>query len=186
MLRTYTGTLATVGAASGNVECTDNVEHLLFKCSRICFLCGIVTVIIEDTFDTAAGRTYVTACITADTAGQFVLPECETLFRSHCLELLNQFKTAFFCRFLFVAVLCQLVVDNVFSALAGFASFQDNILSCELFVAVNSCHFDGIAVFCYSGNTLASCFTDLFDIEFSIAADADDIGFLAIHTMLFD
>mgnify|MGYP007042469878 CR=1 FL=1 len=33
---------------------------------------------------------------------------------------------------------------------------------------------------------LASCFTDLFDIEFSIAADADDIGFLAIHTMLFD
>ena len=118
VLRTYTGTLATVGAASGNVECTDNVEHLLFKCSRICFLCGIVTVIIEDTFDTAAGRTYVTACITADTAGQFVLPECETLFRSHCLELLNQFKTAFFCRFLFVAVLCQLVVGNVFSALA--------------------------------------------------------------------
>ena len=101
-------------------------------------------------------------------------------------EILNQFKTAFFCRFLFVAVLCQLVVGNVFSALAGFASFQDNILSCELFVAVNSCHFDGIAVFCYSGNTLASCFTDLFDIEFSIAADADDIGFLAIHTMLFD
>ena len=43
MLRTYAGTLAAVRAASGNVECTDDVEHLLLKCRSVCFLCSIVT-----------------------------------------------------------------------------------------------------------------------------------------------
>ena len=164
MLRTYAGTLAAVRAASGNVECTDDVEHLLLKCRSVCFLCSIVTIIVKYAFDTAAGRTYVAACITADTAGKLILPECEPFFRSHCLKLFNQFETAFFCRFFLVTAFCKLIVCYMFSTLAGFASLEDDILSFQLFVTINRCNFDGIAVLCYSGYTLAACFTDFLDI----------------------
>ena len=186
MLRTYAGTLAAVRAASGNVECTDDVEHLLLKCRSVCFLCSIVTIIVKYAFDTAAGRTYVAACITADTAGKLILPECEPFFRSHCLKLFNQFETAFFCRFFLVTAFCELVVCYMFSTLAGLTSLEDDILSFQLFVTINRCNFDGIAVLCYSGNTLAACFTDFLDIEFSVTSYTNDIGFLAVHTMLFD
>ena len=76
-LRTYSAALATVRTSSCHMECTDNVEHLLFERIYICFLGTVELVTVKYTFSATACRTYVSAGVATDTFAQFALEECK-------------------------------------------------------------------------------------------------------------
>ena len=85
--------LAAVGTTSCYVERTDNVEHLFFEGIHICLLVTVELGAVEYALTAAAGRTYVTACITTDTLRKFILEESKLFCRTHCLDLFNFCKT---------------------------------------------------------------------------------------------
>jgi hypothetical protein len=70
------------------MEGTDHMEHLFFKGIHICLLGAVEFVAVKNTFSAAAGRTYITAGITADTFAQLALEECKFFFRAHCFDSL--------------------------------------------------------------------------------------------------
>jgi len=49
------------------MECTDDMEHLLFERVHVCFLRTVKLIAVEYTFTAAACRTDITAGIAADT-----------------------------------------------------------------------------------------------------------------------
>ena len=66
-LRTYSAAFAAVCTSSCHMECTDDMEHLLFERVHVCFLRTVKLIAVEYTFTAAACRTDITAGIAADT-----------------------------------------------------------------------------------------------------------------------
>ena len=64
-LRADSAALATVRTSSGYMEGTDHMEHLFLKGIHICLLGAVELVAVKNAFAAAAGRTYITAGITA-------------------------------------------------------------------------------------------------------------------------
>ena len=66
-LRADTAALTAVCTSSCHMECTDDMEHLLFERVHVCFLRTVKLIAVEYTFTAAACRTDITAGIAADT-----------------------------------------------------------------------------------------------------------------------
>ena len=74
-LRTYSAALSAVRTSSGYVERADDMEHLLFEGVHVRFLCAVELVAVKYALAAGACRTYIAACIAADTFAQFLLEE---------------------------------------------------------------------------------------------------------------
>ena len=120
VLRTYSGAFAAVRTSAGNVECTDDVEHIFFKGVCRCFLCDTGFGVIEYAAFAGAGRTSVTASVATDATGKFASPEFKSLVGSHRFEFFDLIEAVCFHHFAFFAD--ELVVDGVIFALASKAT----------------------------------------------------------------
>ena len=126
MFRAYSGALSAVGTSACYVICSDDVEQLFFKGICCCLLCYACVGVIEYALFASTSRAHVTACVTADTSGELTLPECESLFRCHLLELFYKVKSAGVCNF-FAVLADDLVICCQFLRLACDASVSHNV-----------------------------------------------------------
>ena len=88
-LRTYSAALSAVRTSSGYVEGADDMKHLLFDGIHIRFLRAVKLVAVKYALAAGACRTYISACVAADTFAQLLLEESEFFFRAHRLDFLH-------------------------------------------------------------------------------------------------
>jgi hypothetical protein len=125
VLRAYSGAFTAVGATACNVECSDDVEHLLFEAVRGRFIFNAGFGVVKYAFFAGASGASVTASVATDATGEFALPECESFVGSHCFELCYLVETvggdnlAFFTE--------KLVVSNVLFTLAVYTTFSEYV-----------------------------------------------------------
>ena len=92
MLGADPGAFAAVGAASGNMECADDVEHIFLE-GVCCRLLGNAGIGLSKTHLFAgAGGTYVAAGVAADALGKLASPELKAFVGCHCFKLCNGVK----------------------------------------------------------------------------------------------
>ena len=120
---------------------------------HISHLGAVELVAVKNAFAAAAGRTYITAGITADTFTQLALPECKFFFRTHCLDPLNFCKTV--CILCILGLADDLIIDHMPFSLAYMAALQHCLLVGYGLVTIdcgNMKLLTGICKLC-SGNT---------------------------------
>ena len=171
------------------MECTDNVEHLLFERIYICFLGTVELVTVKYTFSAAACRAYVSAGVATDTFAQFALEECKSLFRFHSFDFLYLFKTI--CIFGVFGLPDDLVINLMFFAFTYMTSLQHTVFVSTCFLAVDGLDGQCLGIICdlcsLDGlDTFDSLFPDLFDIQFSFTSHTDDVGFFSVDSVFFD
>ena len=183
-LRTNTRTFAAAGAATGNVEGTDDMIHLLLNLVGIRLACYRSIGLIKNALLTAARRTDITAGIAADTLGQLALPEGKTLFRAHRFNLLDlsEFITG---KLRYSQRLSQLLIRNfISSALAHQAFVQQHVSLRQTLFTIGSAHNNLVTVYAHADDTLSAGSLNLFDIQHTAAGCTDGVHKLTLNAVI--
>ena len=182
MLRTYSGAFSAVRTAACNVECTDDVEHILFEGVCCCLLRNAGCRVIKNALLTAARRADIAAGITADAAGQLSTPERIALVRSHRLQLFYHIETTGF-RIFFSVFAQHFVINNNLMALADFAAFQQAVLLGYADFAVHGVNLYGVAVGSDAQDAFCAGVTYLFCIQLAVTRDTDDVNIFTLDAV---
>lgn len=182
VLRTYSGAFSAVRTAACNVECTDDVEHILFEGVCCCLLRNAGCRVIKNALLTAARRADIAAGITADAAGQLSTPERIALVRSHRLQLFYHIETTGF-RIFFSVFAQHFVINNNLMALADFAAFQQAVLLGYADFAVHGVNLYGVAAGSDAQDAFCAGVTYLFCIQLAVTRDTDDVNIFTLDAV---
>ena len=186
MLGTYARALAAVGAASGNMEGADDVEHILLKIRSGSLGRDTGIVVVENALLAGTYGAYVAAGIAADAAGKLAAPECKSLVGRHGFQLFD-LSHAVGGVGIFTLVADHFVAHDVYSLAVGEALQKLYVILLYGLVAVKGVYRKLVSLAVLDrGDTAYTHIADLVYIRLARTSDTENVYLLARHAVLLE